>query len=260
MVEKLFIYIEKSAIICYNKSKKGGATMKEKLLDDRFNKNHMIKRFMIFGDSYSTHKDYIPKEYAYYYCDEGRSPEQPVTKMRMQETWWGQMIERTNAQLLLTDSWSGSTIGYTGYEGDCSTSSSFIYRYRKLMEQNFFAENCIDTIIVFGGTNDSWTNAPLGEMKYSDFCEDDFYNVLPAICYFMTMLKKNHPDTNLILIGNCEIKDEILDCMIEAAERMNMTFVSLHDIDKVQDHPTVLGMTQICDQVIEKLKSCNFDL
>ena len=35
MVEKLFIYIEESAIICYNKSKKGGATMKENLLIDK---------------------------------------------------------------------------------------------------------------------------------------------------------------------------------------------------------------------------------
>ena len=27
----------------------------------------------------------------------------------------------------------------------------------------------------------------------------------------------------------------------------------VHDIDKINGHPTVLGMTQICEQVIEKL-------
>ena len=82
----------------------------------------MINRFMIFGDSYSTHRDHIPQEYPYYYCNEGRALDQPVTKMQMRETWWGQMMERTDATLVLNDSWSGSTIGYTGYAGDCSTS------------------------------------------------------------------------------------------------------------------------------------------
>ena len=213
----------------------------------------MINRFVIFGDSYSTHRDYIPEEYPHYYCNEGRAPDQPVTKMQMRETWWGQMMERTEAALVLNDSWSGSTIGYTGYAGDCSTSSSFIYRYRQLMEKGFFAENDIDTIIVFGGTNDSWSNAPLGDEKYSDFNEDELFNVLPAICYFMTTLKKEHPHTRVVFIGNCDIKHEIISCMRNASEQINVDFVELHDIDKINGHPTVLGMTQICEQVMEKL-------
>ena len=166
----------------------------------------------------------------------------------------GNLVERTGAVLVLNDSWSGSTIGYTGYEGDCSTSSSFIYRYRKLMEKGFFAENEMDTILVFGGTNDSWSNAPLGDETYADFREDDLFNVLPAICYFMTTLKQNHPNTRVVFIGNCDIKREILDCMAHAAQRLSVDFVELHDIDKINGHPTVLGMTQICDQVMEKLK------
>lgn len=213
----------------------------------------MINRFMIFGDSYSTHLDYIPEGYAHYYCDEGRAPDQPVTKMQMQQTWWGQMMERTDATLVLNDSWSGSTIGYTGYEGDCSTSSSFIYRYRKLVENGFFAKNHVDTIFVFGGTNDSWAGAPLGVEKYADFDENELFNVLPAICYFMTTLKKDHPNTRVVFIGNCDIKQEIIDCMINASERLGVEFVALHDIDKISGHPTVLGMTQICDQIMEKL-------
>ena len=213
----------------------------------------MINHFMIFGDSYSTHQDYIPQEYPSYYCDEGRGPNQPVTKMQMQQTWWGQMMERTGATLVLNDSWSGSTIGYTGYEGDCSASSSFIYRYRKLAEKGFFAENTMDTIFVFGGTNDSWSNAPLGTEQYSDFQEDELFNVLPAICYFMTILKQDHPQTRVVFIGNCDIKREILDCMQHAAQQLSVDFVELHDIDKIDGHPTVLGMSQICEQVIAKL-------
>ena len=163
------------------------------------------------------------------------------------------MMERTDATLVLNDSWSGSTIGYTGYEGDCSTSSSFIYRYRKLVENGFFAKNHVDTIFVFGGTNDSWAGAPLGVEKYADFDENELFNVLPAICYFMTTLKKDHPNTRVVFIGNCDIKQEIIDCMINASERLGVEFVALHDIDKISGHPTVLGMTQICDQIMEKL-------
>ena len=213
----------------------------------------MINRFMIFGDSYSTHRDHIPQEYPYYYCNEGRAPDQPVTKMQMRETWWGQMMERTDATLVLNDSWSGSTIGYTGYAGDCSTSSSFIYRYRKLVENGFFTKNEIDTIIVFGGTNDSWSNAPLGVEKYSDFYENELFSVLPSICYFMKTLKYEHPNARVVFIGNCDIKREILDCMQHAAQQFSVDFVELHDIDKINGHPTVLGMTQICEQIIEKL-------
>ena len=213
----------------------------------------MINRFMIFGDSYSTHRDYIPQEYPHYYCNEGRAPDQPVTKMQMQQTWWGQMMERTDATLVLNDSWSGSTIGYTGYAGDCSTSSSFIYRYRQLVKKGFFSENEIDTIFVFGGTNDSWSNAPLGVEKYADFREEELFNVLPAICYFMTTLKHEHRSSRVVFIGNCDIKREILDCMKHAAQRLLVDFVALHDIDKISGHPTVLGMTQICEQIIEKL-------
>lgn len=214
----------------------------------------MINRFVIIGDSYSTHKDYIPKEYTYFYCNEGLSPEQPTTKMQMQQTWWGQMIERTDAKLVYNDSWYGSTIGYTGYEGDCSKTSSFIYRYRKLLEKGFFAQNEIDTIFVFGGTNDNWANAPLGEEKYSDFSESDLFKVLPAICYLMTTLKNNHPNKRVVFIANCGLKPEITNCMKNASKKLGVDFVELEDIDKYAGHPTMLGMTQICNQVLEKLK------
>lgn len=213
----------------------------------------MIGRFIIFGDSYSTHKDYIPKEYACYYCSEGRSAEQSVTKMTPNQTWWGQLIDKIGAELVYNDSWSGSTIGYTGYEGDCSSTSSFIYRYRKLKKSGFFENNKIDTIFVFGGTNDSWSEAPLGKEQYDDFCEDNLFEVLPAISYFMHILKKNHPDVNIVFIGNCDIKKEIIDCMKNVSERLNIDFVELNNIDKIEGHPTILGMTQICNQIIEKL-------
>lgn len=213
----------------------------------------MIGNFIIFGDSYSTHRDFIPKGYPAYYHTGGRSPEEPHTNMRPEETWWGRLILETGATLLHNNSWSGSTIGYTGYLGDCSHTSSFIYRYRQLCEEGFFDKNEIDTVFVFGGTNDSWSDAPLGEMKLSDFKEDDLFFVLPAISYFMIKLKEDLPNIRVVVISNSDIKPEIRECMIKTAALTGATVVSLHDIEKVSRHPNLQGMKEIAEQVISKL-------
>ena len=213
----------------------------------------MIKNFMIFGDSYSTHKDFIPEGYPHYYCTGGRGPKEPVTDMLPEETWWGRFINTTGANLVHNNSWSGSTIGYTGYAGDCSKSSSFIYRYDLLCESCFFTKNDIDTILVFGGTNDSWSNAPLGTYQFSDWKREDLFNVIPAICYFMGKLKEDHPDKRIVFIANCDIKNEVIDAMENAARHFGVECIKLSDIDKISGHPTVLGMKQIHDQIIEKL-------
>lgn len=214
----------------------------------------MIGNFMIFGDSYSTHKEYIPEGYAFYYCSEGRNPDEPVTKMLPRQTWWGHLIEHTGATLVHNNSWSGSTIGHTGYAGDCSATSSFICRYRKLSASGFFEKKEIDTIFVFGGTNDSWSDAPLGTEMYADWKETDLFCVLPAICYFMTQLKQNHPDARIVFIVNCDIKEEIAACIQNASAGLGVECVTLHGIDKLAGHPTTAGMEQIYLQVKEQLK------
>ena len=212
-----------------------------------------MKKFMIIGDSYSTHKDYIPAGYAHYYCTGGRSENEPVTDLTPEETWWGRLIKKTGAELVRNDSWSGSPLGFVGWSGDCSRSSSFIYRYEQLCESGFFEKNELDTIFVFGGTNDSWINVPLGEEKYEGFEREEFFTVLPAVCYFMSKLKEDHPDKRIVFIANCGIKPEIVECMKNGAARLGAECVVLHDVDKMSGHPTSLGMEQICEQVIEQL-------
>ena len=213
----------------------------------------MIKNFVIFGDSYSTHKDHIPEGYAAYYSDEGRGPDAPVTKMKAEQTWWWRFKTRVGAELVFNNSWSGSTIGYTGYSGDCSTTSSFICRYRKLKAAGAFDEALIDTVIVFGGTNDSWSNAPLGEEQYADWQESDLFNVRPAICYFMHTLKTDLPNARIVFIANCDIKEEVVECIKNAGARLDVETVVLNGIEKMSGHPTSRGMEQICDQIIEQL-------
>ena len=94
------------------------------------------EKIMIFGDSYSTFEGYIPEGYAVYY------PRADVTDVS--KTWWYMLAEETASEIVLNNSWSGSTICNTGYSGDCSKSSSFIFRLTKLIDEGFFRKNKID--------------------------------------------------------------------------------------------------------------------
>ena len=138
------------------------------------------KSVTIFGDSYSTFEGYIPKGYACYYIPR----EKPETDVRhVEETWWHQVIAETSSTLLLNDSWSGSTVCNTGYSGDCSKTNSFLCRFNKYKADGFFDKNKIDTVFVFGGTNDSWANAPVGEVKFENITDGDLFCVLPAMSW-----------------------------------------------------------------------------
>lgn len=203
----------------------------------------MLKNAVIFGDSYSTFKNYIPEGNAVYYSEEDE-PQSGLTKVT--QTWWHLLANEAGLNIVLNDSWSGSTIGYTGYDNvDCSRTSSFIHRLNTLKDADFFAKNAIDTVFVFGGTNDSWADAPLGAVKFDDFQNDDLYCVLPAICYFLMTLKNTLPDANLYCLINTELKPEITDCFEKACEKYGVTKIVFDKIDKVNGHPTVQGMQDI---------------
>ena len=212
----------------------------------------MKNNTIIFGDSYSTFKGYVPEGYAIYYSDnkESQTDVRDVT-----QTWWYQVCAQAELNLVLNNSWSGSTIGYTGYgNSDCSNSSSFIYRLKQLKEKGFFEENKIDTVFVFGGTNDSWCNAPLGEIKYDGWKNDELFSVLPAICCFFSMLKDTLPQAKIYCLINTELKTQIEDCLKKVCEQYDITPITFEKIDKVCGHPTIKGMQDIKDSVLKVIK------
>ena len=213
----------------------------------------MASNVFIFGDSYSTFRGHIPEGYAVYYHEAEGQENTDVRKVT--ETWWHQVITEVGLNLVQNNSWSGSTIGYTGYEGaDCSHSNSFIYRLRKLTEAGFFAENEIDTVFVFGGTNDTWSNAPLGQLKFDGITEQDLYCVLPAISHFFQALKATLPRANIYCLINTELKPEITDAFLQVCERFGIIPVTFDYIDKCCGHPTVQGMKDIKNGVLQRLK------
>lgn len=212
----------------------------------------MKNNTIIFGDSYSTFAGFIPNGYLSYYS-EIEKPETDVTKVS--QTWWSQVVKDANLNLVLNNSWSGSTICHTGYNNsDCSESSSFIYRLKELIRDGFFEKNEIHKVFVFGGTNDSWADAPLGEMKFKDWTDDDLYSVLPGICYFLNLLRETLPQAEIYCMINIGLKSEISSCLKTACERYNITPITFDTIDKRDGHPTIQGMQDIKDGVLKILK------
>ena len=213
----------------------------------------MQNNALIFGDSYSTFKGFVPDGYAVYY-PENKNFETDVKQV--EQTWWHQVISGANLNLVLNNSWSGSTIGYTGYNNtDCSKTSSFIYRLKQLIEDGFFEKNQIDTVFVFGGTNDSWSNAPLGEIKFSEWEEKDLFSVLPAISFFLNLLRQQLPNAKIYCLINRDIKAEIVSCIKKACEQYGATPVTFDKIDKMNGHPTIEGMKDIKDGVLKVLNN-----
>lgn len=213
----------------------------------------MKNNAIIFGDSYSTFAGFVPEGYKSYYSEAGR-PETDVTKVT--ETWWHQVASEANLNLVLNNSWSGSTIAYTGYDNvDCSKTSSFIYRLRELIANGFFDKNEIDKVFIFGATNDNWINESLGVAKFSDWQEEELYSVLPAICYFLFLARETLPNAEIYCLINTGLKPEIISCMNKACEKYNITAITFDNIDKNSGHPTIQGMKDIKDSVLKVLKA-----
>ena len=205
---------------------------------------------LIIGDSYSTFEGYIPEGFSIYY----KNPPCPYTDLtKVEETWWHQFVKKTNGNLVLNSSFSGSTVCNTGYDGKIVKQTSFLGRLKTLIDEHFFEENKIDTVIVFGGTNDSWANSPIGSIKYSDWTEEDELAFLPAFGELLALVKEKAPDASLITVINTELKDEIVSGIKEISLHYGADNVVLSDIDKLEGHPTVKGMEQMYVQICEAL-------
>ena len=198
----------------------------------------MLGNVFILGDSYSTFEDYIPEGYAAYYKKAGRE-ETDVTKV--QETWWHGLLLETDSVLIRNCSYSGTTICNTGYDGrDCSD-NSFVARFDKLADENFFCQNKIDTFFLFGGTNDSWADSPIGEIVRSGWNKEDLFFVLPAFCYLVDKITKTLPDAKFFCVLNTQLKPEIEEGFDKVCKEYGVDVIKLCDIDKKKRTPYNFG-------------------
>lgn len=208
-----------------------------------------MNKFVIFGDSYSSFEGELPEGYAVYYIPE---PCDYSDVTRREDTWWWQLKGECNLDLVRNDSFSGSSVCTTGYDW-ASGVNAFVSRFARLKEEGFFEQE-LNIIIVFGGTNDIWSNSPLGEEKYEDITEEDKKQVFPAFIWLLSNLRELYPEANIITVINNDLGTVFEETMNRIATKCNTTPVLLKSIDKTNGHPTKLGMIQIKDQIKPYIK------
>jgi hypothetical protein len=209
-----------------------------------------LGNILILGDSYSTFKGYNPEGYAYWYGNEEHINETDVKSA--EECWWSLLEKEVEGKIILNESHSGATVCNT--ERPTIPGTSFIIRADRLIESGFFNENKIDTVLILGGTNDSWIDSPIGEFVYDGFNEENKKDILPAFAYLLTRLKEAAPDAKILAIINCDLKDAVMGGFEEISEKLGIPSLRLKNISKLNGHPSVEGMIQIKDQVLDFLK------
>lgn len=209
------------------------------------------KNIFILGDSYSTFEGYNPEGYDVFYSE---TPGVSTDVTRVEKTWWHRLMKDTGGKIVRNSAFSGTTICNTGYGGFCPA-TSFVGRFEKLVSEGFFNDNPIDLFFVFGGTNDAWAESPLGELKYSGYSEDDLRSALPAFCYLLQRIRDCVPGTRIVnILNDVVIKSELTDGYREACRHLGVECVEIGDFDRMDGHPTALGMEQIEKAVLRILE------
>lgn len=198
--------------------------------------------FSIIGDSYSTFKNWITSGNSPWYPRAGND----VTSVK--ETWWYQLSKETGLKLLTNESYSGSTVCNTGYDGADSTTTSFITRAKKIGEDNIFGEKP-NVIFIFGGLNDSWAGVPIGEVKYDTFEMSELNNFLPAYSYLVDYLQLYNPQARIISVYSDGIKTEMKSGIQEIVEHYGIESVAVSGYTTQSEHADISGMKTICSQI-----------
>lgn len=204
------------------------------------------KTLYILGDSYSTFEGCIPDGFEAWYLNGGNEKSDVID---CSQTWWKLFTAENNMLLQKNNSYSGTTICNTGYGGAYVPDISFIGRFDADVQNGVFQAARPDRLIIFGGTNDSWADSPVGEIKWDVFSDEDLKSVLPAFCYLLLKIQYVLPETEIITVINTELKSEITRGIISACNERKVTYVQLYGISKQNGHPDVEGMKQICEQI-----------
>ncbi len=204
----------------------------------------LINDLSILGDSYSTFEGCMtPKTSLSWYFNIIKDG---LTDLcRKEDTWWSQLSQYFGCCLNCNNSYSGSTICNTGYNGADASKFSFISRMNNLGNP--------DTILIFGGTNDYWADVPLGLFKYFDWNNQDLFSFRPAMAYMLKNIKEKYRDADIHFIINDVINGDFNESIIAICNYYRISYLKLSNIDKMSNHPSVLGMNQIYLQVRQYL-------
>ena len=199
----------------------------------------------IFGDSYSTFEGYLTPDTMETWYFHNRPDPNRTDVSSVRQTWWWQVANEGGYKLCVNNSYSGSTIGYRGYDGNDYADRSFITRMDAL--------GTPDVLLVFGATNDSWAGEPVGEYKYSGWTKGDFYTFRPAMAYMLQHIVNRYTNTEIYFILNTELRDDITESCKTICQHYGVPCIILHDIDKINGHPSIKGMRAISQQILKAI-------
>jgi len=202
------------------------------------------RSFGILGDSYSTFEGHIPEGNACYY---------PLVEcvddvLRVEDTWWHQLMTKTGMRLAINDSFSGATVCTHVRE-----TQTLAAAYTERAKRSFSGSYDLDHIIVFGGTNDNWLGRGLGKLQFEGWTEEDLRQTLPAYCCTLNHIRSHHPQAVILSVINTGFPQEMSEGMEAAAAHYGAVTVRLADIEKQNGHPSAQGMRQIAEQIVEAL-------
>lgn len=198
----------------------------------------------VLGDSYSTFEGYVTPSTneMWYYEENGNNTDVDDVA----QTWWWQVAKQGGYRLCVNNSYSGSTIGYLGYNGNDYSERSFLSRMDNLGNP--------DIILIFGATNDSWAGEPVGEYKYEGWRKSDFYTFRPAMAYMLHHVTHRYPNVQVYFILNSELRDDITESCKTICQHYKVPCITLHDIHKISGHPSKKGMEAIARQVLQAMQ------
>lgn len=199
--------------------------------------------FSILGDSYSTFEGFVtPESNDVWY---NLPPDNYINVTDVKQMWWWQVQKAMNWKLDHNNSFSGTLVcnyDTTGYYED----HSFIKRADDLGNP--------DVIFIFGGTNDLWQNAPLGDFQYDDWTDEDLCLFRPGLAFLCQKLKITYPSATICFMIDMQLCQEIVDSFHTIIAHYQVNYIDLYGIAKDWDHPTVLGMKSIADQTIAAIQ------
>lgn len=199
----------------------------------------------ILGDSYSTFQGYVLPDTNYVWY-----PQEKVENNDVQDVcqlWWHLLIRQEGYRLCQNNSFSGATICNTGYEKQDYSDRSYCTRLWHLGSP--------DVILVFGGTNDTWAQSPIGDFVYENWKNGDLYQFRPAMAFMLAHLQKRYPGTDVYVIINDILSEEVTASMKTICDHYGIPYIQLHDIDKQWGHPSQKGMRQIAEQVAAAMRN-----
>lgn len=201
----------------------------------------------ILGDSYSTFEGWMTPDTmkSWYYAADAPGPRTDV--VRVSQTWWWQLIERMGWKLGVNNSYSGTTVCQTGYNGEDYSGRSFIARLADLGSP--------DIVLIFGATNDDWAGVPMGRFQYDRFTPADLYAFRPGLAYLLQKTRERYPTAELYFIGNSDLRDDTTESIRTICDHYGVPLIQLNGIDKLTGHPSARGMSQIADQVAAAIQN-----